>query len=80
MPGRKMLHRTNWGAFVGGLVLLTIAGLFLLDTLTDVSVPLYTIAPLLLIGLGLASILNRRFERGTPPSTTPPSSPGGGRP
>lgn len=79
MPGKRVLHRTNWGAFVGGLVLLSIAGAFLVDTLTDVSVPLYAIAPLLLVGLGLASILGRRFERGTPPSATPPSSPGSGR-
>lgn len=76
-----MLHRTNWGAFVGGLVLLTIAGLFLLDTLTDVSTPLYAVIPLLLAGLGLASILNRRFERGASPSSpTPPSSGGPGHP
>ncbi|HEX6444201.1 MAG TPA: hypothetical protein VF053_03865 [Streptosporangiales bacterium] len=58
-----MWHRTNWGAVVGGLVLLAIAGLFLADTLTPLALPLITIVPLLLGGLGLAALLGRRHER-----------------
>ncbi|MQA02851.1 MAG: hypothetical protein GEV07_09065 [Streptosporangiales bacterium] len=57
-----MLHRTNWGALVGGLVLLAIAGIFLLDVVTR-PVPLLAVIPLLLVGLGTAAVLNRRFER-----------------
>lgn len=58
-----MWHRTNWGAVVGGLVLLAVAGLFLADTLTPVSLPLVTVVPLLLGGLGLAALLGRRYDR-----------------
>jgi hypothetical protein len=56
-------HRTNWGAFVGGLVLLAIAGLFLADTLTPLSLPLISVVPLLLGGLGVSALLGRRYER-----------------
>lgn len=62
-----MLHRTNWGALVGGLVLLAIAGLFLADVLTHWRVPLLAVIPLLLVGLGAAAVLERRFDR-SPPS------------
>lgn len=58
-----MLHRTNWGAFVGGLVLVAIAALFLVDTLTDHTTPLLAVIPLLLFGLGLAAVLDKRFAR-----------------
>lgn len=58
-----MWHRTNWGAVVGGLVLLAIAALFLVDTLTPLSLPLITVVPLLLFGLGLSALLGRRYER-----------------
>lgn len=63
-----MLHRTNPGALVGGLVLIAIAGLFLTDALTEKGVSLYGVIPLLLIGLGTAAVLNRRFERNRQPS------------
>lgn len=62
-----MLHRTNWGALVAGLVLLAIAGVFLFDTVTERSVPLLAVIPLLLVGLGTAAVLNRRFERSRRP-------------
>lgn len=58
-----MWHRTNWGAVVGGLVLLAIAGIFLADALTSVSLPLLPVVPLLLGGLGLAALLGRRYDR-----------------
>lgn len=58
-----MWHRTNWGAVVGGLVLLAIAGMFLADTLAPVALPLIAVVPLLLGGLGLAALLGRRYER-----------------
>lgn len=62
-----MLHRTNPGAVVGGLVLIVIAGLFLADALVE-DIPLYGVVPLLLVGLGTAAVLGRRFERNRPPS------------
>lgn len=58
-----MLHRTNWGALVSGLVLLAIAGIFVLDVVTNRPAPLLAVIPLLLVGLGTAAVLNRRFER-----------------
>lgn len=65
-----MLHRTNWGALVGGVVLLTIATLFLVDALANRSTPLVAVIPLLLVGLGLAAILGRRFDRARERSTS----------
>lgn len=59
-----MRHRANWGSFVGGLALLGVAALFLVDALTPAHVPLTVVLPLLLAGLGLAAILGRRTERG----------------
>lgn len=63
-----MLHRTNPGALVGGLVLIAIAVLFLTDALTDEGVSLFGVVPLLLVGLGTAAVLNRRFERNRRPA------------
>ncbi|MGH3097994.1 MAG: hypothetical protein ACRDMV_18590 [Streptosporangiales bacterium] len=59
-----MLHKPNWGALVGGLVLLVVAGMFFAATLAGAHVQMLAIIPLLLVGLGCAAILNRRSERG----------------
>ena len=66
-----MLHKTNPGALVGGAVLIAIAALFLADALTVRGVNLYAVIPLLLVGLGTAAVLNRRFERNRRPPDQP---------